>query len=353
MPFGPWPNERRPVPAPVPDGTDAKTILKNRIAKLAGVSSEDVYLFPSGMNAVFAVHRTLQRLTPDRKSVQFGFPYVDTLKILQKTGVGVHFLKSGNEADLRQLDDLLSAETIAGLYTEFPSNPLLACPDLERLDALSRQHAFPLVLDDTIAGFHNVDLLRAADVVCSSLTKFFSGAGDVTAVSAILNRNRPLYAELKSAFEAEYEDAFFAGDAVVLERNSRDYSERMPRINATAERLVEFLSNRPEVETVFYPTLQNVGFYDRFRKPSGGYSGLFSLVLKDERQTSQFFDRLRISKGPNLGTNFSLACPFTILAHYTELDFAESCGVSRWLIRVSVGLEPAGDLIERFAEALV
>ena len=50
--------------------------------------------------------------------------------------------------------------------------------------------------------------------------------------------------------------------------------------------------------------------------------------------------------------NYTLACPFTILAHYNELDFAESCGVSRWLIRVSVGLEPADELIDRFREAL-
>ena len=60
----------------------------------------------------------------------------------------------------------------------------------------------------------------------------------------------------------------------------------------------------------------------------------------------------RVTKGPSLGTNYTLACPYTLLAHYPELDWAESCGVSRWLVRVSVGLEQAADLIERFDQAL-
>jgi cystathionine gamma-synthase len=337
-----------------PDASYAKMSVKQRIADLAAVPPDDVYLFPCGMNAVFAVHCALQELRPQARSVQFGFPYVDTLKILQKIGPGVHFFPRGDEGEFPRLRELLQTEPVAGLYTEFPSNPLLVCPDLERLDDLSRRHGFPLIVDDTIAGFHNVDLLPAADVIVSSLTKFFSGTGDVTGGSVILNRSRPLYSELKAAFEQEYRDTLFAEDAIVLEHNSRDYAERIPRINETTLEVVEFLAGRPEVESVFYPQGGDASRYERFRRPTGGYSGLFSLVLRDaQRTTPRFFDRLRISKGPNLGTNFSLACPFTLLAHYTELDFAESCGVSRWLVRVSVGLEPPDDLIDRFAEALV
>jgi cystathionine gamma-synthase len=71
-----------------------------------------------------------------------------------------------------------------------------------------------------------------------------------------------------------------------------------------------------------------------------------------ERTAPRFFDALRIAKGPNLGTNFSLCCPYTILAHYNELEFVERCGISRYLVRVSVGLEEADWLIGRFLEAL-
>ena len=66
-----------------------------------------------------------------------------------------------------------------------------------------------------------------------------------------------------------------------------------------------------------------------------------------------FYDYLHISKGPSLGTNFTLVCPYTLLAHFDEIDFASSYGVDANLIRVSVGLEDYCDLKSIFSEALV
>ena len=79
---------------------------------------------------------------------------------------------------------------------------------------------------------------------------------------------------------------------------------------------------------------------------------MFSFLLKDEAAAAGFYDRIHLSKGPSLGTNFSLCCPYTLLAHYQELKWAASCGVPRYLLRVSAGLEEPGDLIARFAAAL-
>ena len=336
----------------VPDASEAKRAIRERIAKLTGIDADDIYLFPCGMNAMYGIHRMLQTESPDR-SVQFGFPYVDTLKILEKVGPGSHFFPRGDAADLAALKQTIANEPVSGLYTEFPSNPLLRSPDLKKLAEIAHEAGCPLVVDETIAGFHNVDLRPVADVIFSSLTKFFSGIGDVTAGVVLLNQEQSYYEKLKPAMEAVYVDSLYAEDAIVLERNSRDYGDRIPRINESAEKLTSHLAERPEVESVFYPGLNDTELYDCYRKPAGGYSGLFSLVLKNPAETtSRFFDRLRINKGPNLGTNFTLACPFTLLAHYNELDFAESCDVSRWLVRVSVGLEDADDLIARFDEAL-
>jgi cystathionine gamma-synthase len=64
------------------------------------------------------------------------------------------------------------------------------------------------------------------------------------------------------------------------------------------------------------------------------------------------FNALRVSKGPSLGTHFTLACPYTQLAHYDELDWAADCGVPAHLLRVSVGLEDPNELWQRFAIAL-
>lgn len=107
-----------------------------------------------------------------------------------------------------------------------------------------------------------------------------------------------------------------------------------------------------QVKRVYHPSSTTPGRYDEFRRPTGGYGGLFSITLHSLDSSVDFFDRLPIAKGPSLGTNFTLACPYTILAHYQELDWAAGCGVEAGLIRVSVGLEGVNWLIEAFKKAL-
>jgi cystathionine gamma-synthase len=335
------------------DGVSEKATIRERVANLMNVDPADVWLFPSGMAAIETAFRAFQRLRPAAKSVQFGFPYVDSLKVQERWGAGAHFFPRGDAADLGRLREVASSEPLLGLFCEFPGNPLLASADLRTIDELARRHDFPLLVDDTLGALVNVDVLPVAAVVTCSLTKFFSGAGDVIAGSLVLNRQRPGADRLHEALAAEYEDLLDPEDAAVLEGNSRDCVERVQRINQTAERLCDVLREHPLVERVDYPKYRDRENYHAFQRPGGGYGGLFSLLLKNaERTAPRFFDALRISKGPNLGTNFSLCCPYTILAHYNELDFVERCGISRYLVRVSVGLEDVDWLIGRFREAL-
>lgn len=341
------------------DGTHEKQLLRERVAKLQGCSAEDVYLFPSGMAAVFTAYRLFQRLRPESRSIQFGFPYVDNLKVQQRLSrvrpveQACSFFPRGRESDIDEVARLAGTESLLGLFVELPGNPLLGSPNVARLSDLSLRHDFPLLIDDTLAACVNLDTLPVADVVATSLTKYFSGAGNVLAGSLVLNCERPYYDRLKTLLAEEFEDIFYGEDAIVLERNSRDVAERIPKINANAARLCEFLSEQPQVADVFYPSRVDRANYERFLRPGGGFGGLFSVVLRDAAaNTERFFDALQISKGPNLGTSFTLCCPFTILAHYRELDFAESCGISRHLIRVSVGLEDSSWQIAQFAEAL-
>ncbi len=341
------------------DGTPEKTLLRERVAQLQGCSAEDVYLFPSGMAAIFTAYRLFQRLRPEARSVQFGFPYVDNLKVQQRLSRvrpverACSFFPHGTEADIDEIARLAAAEPLLGLVVELPGNPLLGSPNVARLSELSLRHEFPLLIDDTLAACVNLDTLPLADVVATSLTKYFSGAGNVLAGSLVLNRERPYYDRLKTLLAEEFEDIFYGEDAIVLERNSRDVAERIPKINDNAARLCEFLAEQPQVADVFYPARVDRANYERHLRPGGGFGGLFSVVLRDATaKTERFFDALQIPKGPNLGTSFTLCCPFTILAHYNELPFAESCGISRHLIRVSVGLEDSDWQIERFTEAL-
>ena len=336
-----------------PDADDAKRAVRQRIAQLVGVPADCVLLFGSGMSAIYTVYRAINRVFPGRRSVQFGFPYVDTLKIQQDFGPGVHFFPRGDERELRQLADLLEVEPVSAVFCEFPSNPLLISPNLAALAELGRRHGFPLVVDETLGTYVNVDLRPFADVLVTSLTKYFTGAGDVLAGAAIVNPQSPWFERLRDAVEREYEDVLWGGDALLLARYCADFPARVQQINRTAEQLVEFCRSHPAVAEVYYPKYCTPGNYAAVQRAGAGYGGLFSLLLKDpERNTQRFFDSLQFCKGPNLGTYFSLCCPFTLLAHFRELEWAESCGVSRYLLRFSVGLESAQVLIQRIERAL-
>lgn len=113
--------------------------------------------------------------------------YVDSVKVLEKWGLGCHFFGFGHEEDIDALEALLEGESkknpgcppIMCLFTEFPSNPLLRSPNLRRLRALADKYEFLIVVDETIGNFVNVEVMPYADIVVSSLTKVFSGDANV------------------------------------------------------------------------------------------------------------------------------------------------------------------------------
>jgi cystathionine beta-lyase/cystathionine gamma-synthase len=108
------------------------------------------------------------------------FPYIDTLKITEKFGPGSQFYGFGSAEELDDLEKRLEGgERFLALFTEFPGNPLLRSPDLERIRHLADKYDFCVVVDETIGNFINVNVLPYADVVVSSLTKVFSGDSNV------------------------------------------------------------------------------------------------------------------------------------------------------------------------------
>jgi len=171
--------------------------------------------------------------------------------------------------------------------------------------------------------------------------------------SVVLNRNSPHHAAFSAFLTAHADHELWRGDAVALELNSRDFTQRATTMSRNAKALAEHLRSHPKVDRVWHAATEGGRGYEFIRRENGGHGCLFSFTLKNPEQTSpKFYDALRVCKGPSLGTNFTLVCPYTLLAHYEELDWVESVGVSRWLIRVSAGLEETTDLIARFDEAL-
>lgn len=330
----------------------ARNALKRRISDYSNEAKQNVFLFPCGMSAIYNAHRFILGRFPPNKSVQFGFPYLDTLHVLNKFGVGAHFLAYGNEADIERLEQILEREKILALFCEFPSNPLLKCPDILRLRKLADKYDFPIVVDDTLGNNFNIDILPFTDIVVSSLTKVFSGDSNVMGGCLVLNSKGKYFRDLSEIARKDYEDLLWSQDAVFLERNSRSFANRVQTINKNAEKIAEYLKAHPKIKQVHYPKFESKEVYDSVKKPLGGYGGLFSIILQDPSKAAFFFDSLNFCKGPSLGTNFTLCCPYTILAHYDELETVARYGVPHHLIRVSIGMETYEVIEKIFCEAL-
>ncbi|WWC68726.1 uncharacterized protein I206_102660 [Kwoniella pini CBS 10737] len=340
------------------------------------VKEDDVYLYPCGMSAIwhaFDIARTARRRKGEKegKSVCYGFPYTDTLKILEKWGPGCHFLGAGGTADIPALEKLLQnpdkEAPILSLFCEFPSNPLLRSPDLVKIRQLADEYGFVIVVDETIGNFINVEVVEFADIVVSSLTKIFSGDANVMGGSLILNPNSPIFEDLKAAQTEIYEDNYYPEDAVYMERNSRDYRGRIKRVNDNAYDVTDYLFKRSladrstplegkVIKQVYYPRFETPETYKQAQRlpptGKGGFGGLFSITFTTEAASKAFYNTIGCAKGPSLGTSFTLASPYTILAHYLELDWAASHGVERGLVRISVGQEDQAVLRNWFESAV-
>lgn len=329
-------------------------VLARALSKFSGSATEDVFVFPSGMAAVVSIQRALTGLREGKKTLQLEFPYVDSLKIQELFGHGAVYL---NEAAGESFDEALQRirqGEFSGVYTEAPSNPLLRTVDLQRVADACRENQTPFIIDDSVAGPLNVDALKFADIVTSSLTKWVSGGGDVMAGMATLRAESPnasFFREILTTDSTE-NSPLYISDAEMLLSNLKDYPARNKLVNANGEQLAAFLTSHPAVEQVWHPSLTHTENYQSVMRKDGGFGGLLSFVLKNQKKTAKVYDSLRLSKGPSFGTAFTLVCPYTMLAHYHELDWTEDCGVSRNLLRVSTGQESFDTIKAAFEEAL-
>ena len=253
-------------------------------------------------------------------------------------------------------DDLAAAEAApatawTGMTIEVPGNPLLSCPDLAAARQLANSRGALLIIDDTIATPAAVNVQPYADLVMTSLTKAVAGSGNVLAGSIIVPEG-PMDTALMQALRQQDpgNTGLLGADASVVARGIGSLPDRLQRMSQGARALVAWLRQRPEVQDIYYPD-DSEDFAQLVRLPE--LTGpLFSVVVRDaESYAPRLYDALACSKGPSLGCDFTLVCPFTQLAHYHELDWAEKRGVSPWLLRVSVGCEPVEELVARFSAA--
>ena len=310
------------------ESIDGSMEIKEKIANYIKSDVNDIYLFQSGMTAIFMAF-----LITKGPFVMLGFPYVDTFKVLKKYG---------NCTFVTSLKELKQLESISTIFLEFPSNPLLDLIDLKELQQIANQKNAIIVLDDTITTFYNADLTPYCDILVTSLTKSFSGYGNVCAGSLCFSSYSPFKTELKSILDSKLNSisCLHPAESIQLASNCQDYEERLEKMSINSNLFKNWLKTTSLV--YYHPN----DMWNTYCKNS---CHLFSIEFPTEQQAIIFYDSLQINKGPSLGNWCTLVCPYTILAHYFELEWANSYGVKRHLLRISIGCE--NNLIDVFKAA--
>lgn len=324
----------------------------------------DLHLAPSGMNAIYAAFRASADLQASRGRtvwLQLGWMYLDTIAILKKfTAAPADYVYIRDPLDFAGIERIFEKHgpRIAGVFAELPTNPLIQTPDVAALAALCRKHSAHLLLDPSVSSIFDLDILRHADVVTSSLTKYTASEGDLTAGLAAINPAAPDAAELRRRIAAAIEPVY-PRDLARLAAQIGETETVLTQIHANTAKVAAFLASHPKIADVFWAlhpdSREN---YLKIARSPDATGGMITFTLKQSSAMEPFYDRLRLPKGPSFGMKTTLICPFMYLAHYdlvtTPAGLAE-LAASRLdpdLLRLCCGTEPAEEIIAALAEAL-
>jgi cystathionine gamma-synthase len=211
-----------------------------------------------------------------------------------------------------------------------------------------------LIIDISMPTPVNVDVLTYADIAIESLTKFASGHADVMAGIAVFSPA----SHWASRVQAEVSVSIpYERDIHVLCHHIAGYVKRMHTINEHAGILADYFRQHKGVRKVHDASQEGSrAYYDLIRRCDGGYGGVITVVF--HKPLAEIYDHLSLRKGPSFGTIFTLCMPYVYLAHYDLLGSIEGTrklkqhGLDPDLLRISVGVEPAADIIAAFDEVM-
>lgn len=328
--------------------------------------AEDALVFSSGMAAIATV--MLASVRPGDTIVHSAPLYAATETLIGKIlgRFGINWLDFPAGSSRAEIDAVIaraaSAGRVAMIYLESPANPTNALVDVEAV-AASRDAIFadleekpPIVIDNTFLGpLWQQPLRHGADLVIYSLTKYAGGHSDLVAGGAM---GRKSAIDPIRAMRNTIGTITDPHSAWMLLRSLETLELRMSRAGENAAKVCAALRDHPKVERVGY-----LGFLgdlpgtqaDIYRRHCTGAGSTFSLYLKGgERESFAFLDALKIAKlAVSLGGTETLASHPAGMTHISVPDARKAAlGITDNLVRISIGVENADDLIADFDQAL-
>lgn len=328
--------------------TPNQEMLHKKIAALE--KTEDALIFGSGMAAISAAlfaflkkgdHVVIQQ-------VIYGGTYNFIVSEFDKFGIEYSFTESDKVEDFKPL----IKENTKVLYIETPSNPLLGITDMKAIAALAKENGILTMIDNTFASPINQNPIDfGIDIMLHSATKYMGGHSDISA-GAIAATTEHIEKIWKTAIN-------FGGNLSdqtvwLLERSLKTLNLRVKEQTKNAQKMAEFLENNADIDRVYYPGLKSHPQYELAKKQMKGFGAMMSFELSEGIDAMKFQNYLQLIK-PSMslaGLESTTVSPVQTTHALLSEEERLARGIKDGLIRFSVGIEEAEDLIKDILQAI-
>ena len=325
-------------------GNPTRTAYETQVAALE--DARHGLAFASGLAAEDNV---LRLLAPGQRVLLGNDAYGGTFRLISK----VHTQLTWTAVDLLDLDTLVAdwPTDTALVWLETPTNPLLRCFDIEAITAIAHERGALVCVDNTFATpFLQQPLSLGADIVVHSATKYLGGHSDVVGGFLALSDDELAQRLRFTQNAAGAVPAPF--DCYLTLRGVKTLAVRMERHCANARTVVDLLVGHPAVERVLYPQLPDHPGHAAAARQMRDFGGMVSFTLAGGRDSA-----LRVAAATELFTlGESLGAVESLIEHPGQMTHASAAGspleVPDHLIRLSVGIESAHDLVADLEQAL-
>jgi cystathionine gamma-synthase len=330
-------------------GNPTQRVVERKLAALDG--GEAALLFSTGMCAITTTLLAMlgrgSHLVLTEEGYRRTRQFCRTL--LQRLGIDYTFVEAGNyealEAAIRPTTRLI--------FSESPTNPHLRVMDLDRLVDIGRKHSVKIAIDSTFATPYNQRPLDfGIDLVFHSATKYLGGHNDLMA--GVVVGSRGLVSAIRD-MQAMLGGITDPHTSYLLVRGMKTLGIRMRQQNENGMAVARFLEGHPRVRRVYYPGLSSHPDYKVACEQMQGFGGVVSFEIDGDMQTtSAFIDRLHIPYiAPSLGGVETLIEQPALMSYYEMTpDDRAAIGIVDELVRLSLGVEDADDLIADLNQAL-
>ncbi|MFL2105324.1 cystathionine gamma-synthase [Desemzia sp. FAM 23991] len=255
-------------------------------------------------------------------------------------------------SDLTTIEPAILPETKA-VFLESPTNPLLKITDIQAVAEIAKKHDLITIVDNTFATpYHQRPLTLGADIVLHSASKYLGGHSDI--VAGLVTTSDSQIAEQIGFLQNAIGGILGPQDSWILQRGIKTLGIRMDAHEKNAAAIVEYLDNHAAIEKVYYPGLESHVGHEIAKKQTSGFGGMVSFELKEGLSAKAFVEKLElITLAESLGAVESLIEIPALMTHGSiPKEDREKSGIKDELVRFSVGLEDAEDLIADLEQAL-